>query len=407
MLTVKKRHQVVTYFVSFFSFGLLISTLGIALPYLADHASVSLGDAALLFTMNSIGFLFGSLISGALYDVMKGKYLLALAWIIASIASFLLPILSVFLYMCILNIFFGFANATIVVGCNTLITRIDDEKTSSLLSFMHVVNGIGAFLTPIIFTLIIQRTGDVVLSYQIYSIFFLILAVSVLFTPNHEMRKEKKSGEDVVAPVVHNNIFPVLLLALIAFIYVGTEISFNGWIFTFMRVQFPSFGGNAGYVTAAFWFFMTLGRILFTKLGNYYKVRALMLLTIGGASVGLALISFFPSMFSLVWIGTAITGFFMGSVFPFLISFTDQTIGITGKMSGVLFAGTSFGGMLMPYINGQIFENIRPSAAMFSMLCTIILTFIIFFVLYNITPQSAKEVKHISLKTVYEPPMIT
>ncbi len=84
MLSLKQRHQVVTYFVSFFSFGLLISTLGIALPYLAQHANVTLGEAALLFTMNSIGFLFGSLISGALYDVVKGKYLLSIAWVIVA-----------------------------------------------------------------------------------------------------------------------------------------------------------------------------------------------------------------------------------------------------------------------------------------------------------------------------------
>ncbi len=407
MLTVKKRHQVVTYFISFFSFGLLISTLGIALPYLAEHAKVSLGDAALLFTMNSIGFLFGSLISGALYDVMKGKYLLAFAWFVVAISSFLLPILTLFFYMSLVNIFYGFANATIVVGCNTLITRIDDEKTNSLLSTMHVINGIGAFLTPIIFTLFIQRTGDVVLSYHIYAIFFLLLGVFVLFTPNHENNQKKRDVSEEVATNTQSNVILILLLSSIAFVYVGTEISFTGWIYTFMRVQFPSFGGNAGYVTAAFWLFMTLGRVLFTKLADYFKVRVLMLFTIGGAALGLSIISFFPNMFYMVWIGTAVAGLFMGSVFPFLISFTDQTIGISGKMSGVLFAGTSFGGMLMPYINGQIFETFRPPTAMMSMLSTIVITFFIFLILYNIVPQSDKEVKQIAHKTVYEPPLIT
>jgi len=407
MLSITQRHQVGTYFVSFFSFGLIISTLGIALPYLAQHANVSIGKAALLFTMNSIGFLFGSLISGALYDVMKGKYLLAIAWLIASFTTYMLPILSTFFFMCILNILFGIANSTLVVGCNTLITRVDKEKTSSLLPAMHVVNGVGAFLTPVLFTLVIQRTGDVVVSYHIYSAFFLFLAIFVLFTPNHTMVKVRKSKNKDITHTRHANTLSILLLALMAFVYVGSEISFNGWIFTFMKIQFPFFGGNAGYVSAAFWFFMTLGRILFTKMGNYYTVRNLMLFTISGASIGLALIACFPSMFYVVWIGTALTGFFMGSIFPFMLSFGDQTIGMSGKLSGVLFAGTSFGGMLLPYVNGQIFEKFSPAMVMISILTTILITFTIFFILRIIVPQHAKEVKHISLRTVYEPPLIT
>jgi hypothetical protein len=80
---------------------------------------------------------------------------------------------------------------------------------------------------------------------------------------------------------------------------------------------------------------------------------------------------------------------------------------MSGKLSGVLFAGTSFGGMLLPYVNGQIFEKFSPAMVMISILTTILITFTIFFILRIIVPQHAKEVKHISLRTVYEPPLIT
>ena len=229
---------------------------------------------------------------------------------------------------------------------------------------------------------------------------------SIIINAAHISRDDFKTSAQA-SITKDNSIILIILLALIAFVYVGSEISFNGWIFTFIKTQFPSFGGNAGYVTAAFWLFMTLGRVLFTKLGEHYKVRNLMLFTICGASIGLAIITIFNSMFYMVWIGTALTGLFMGSIFPFIISFGDQTIGISGKLSGVVFAGTSFGGMLLPYVNGQIFEKFSPSSAMFSMMITIIITFILFFILYLIAPPNEKEVRHIALKTVYEPPIIT
>ncbi|NCB02660.1 MAG: MFS transporter [Spirochaetia bacterium] len=405
-VTITQRHQVVSYYLSFFSFGLIISTLGIALPYLADHAGVSLGDAALMFTMNSLGFLFGSLITGYLYDVVRGKYLLSFAWILAAGSTYFLPILSSLTLMCAVNVVFGFANSTIVVGCNTLITRVDKEHTTSLLSAMHVVNGVGAFLTPILFTLVITKTNDVVSAYHIYSFFFLFLAIFVLFTPIH-IKKEKKREKKEHVPIKNNNVLLIILLALIAFVYVGSEISFSGWIYTFMKVQFPTFEGNAGYVMAAFWVFMTLGRIFFTYLTKYCRVRVLMIYTLLGAIIGLSFIAIFDSNFVMVWIGTMLSGFFLGSVFPFIVSFGDNSIGMSGKVSGVVFGGTSFGGMLMPYMNGQLFERVSPASTMFSIMISITITLLIFIILYKKAPANEKEVTSIIGKTVYEPPLVT
>ncbi len=401
-----QKYQVASYFVSFFSFGLIVSILGIALPYLADHGKVSLGDAALLFTMNSVGFLFGSLISGYLYDILKGKYLLSIAWFVASAATYFLPIVSSFSLMCLINIFFGFANSAIVVGCNTLITRVDDRRTTHLLSTMHVVNGIGAFVTPVLFTILISKTNDVIFSYHIYSVYFLLLSILVLFTPNHRMERKQAHVDDKSISKSNNNVLLITLLAFIAFVYVGSEISFNGWLYTFMKVKFPAFGGNAGYVSAAFWLFMTFGRLTFTYIGKYYKVRNLMLITLLGSIIGLSLIALFNSYFYIVWIGTAFTGFFMGSVFPFIVSFGDNSIGLSGKVSGIVFSGTSFGGMLMPYLNGQIFEKVSPQGTMFSIMCTMILTFIIFSILYKKAPHNERELRSIIPRSVYDTPLI-
>ena len=109
--------------------------------------------------------------------------------------------------------------------------------------------------------------------------------------------------------------------------------------------------------------------------------RKLLIFNFTGAAAGLLIIILFSRYLAAIWIGTMVAGFSMGSVFPLLLTFGEKIIGLTGKISGIIFAGTSIGGMIFPYINGQFFTKVSPVSTMISIMSSITIAFFLFVLL--------------------------
>ncbi len=54
----------------------------------------------------------------------------------------------------------------------------------------------------------------------------------------------------------------VFSIALYLFLYVGAEVSYGGWIFTFGVKFYDMADWIAAYLSSAFWLFITFGRLL-------------------------------------------------------------------------------------------------------------------------------------------------
>lgn len=389
MNSIQKR-QIAAYYLTFFAFGLILSIIGTALPYLAEHTGVSISRISLIFTMSSIGFFLGSILSGSLYDKIPGNIILFAAFCLISAAAFFVPVITSFPLLCAVIMVYGFSNGTIVVGCNTLITRVHNLHVGQLMSGMHVVNGIGALLTPVVFSRIIARTGDVVLGYRLYVIIFMLIGVYLIFTPSPMLQGFRKKQEEKT-PQAHPERRVLVLLVLTFMIYIGAEISMNGWIYTYTITLFPADMEQAGYILSAFWLCMTIGRIVSMFLVRKLAPRKLLIINFMGAAGGVLLIVLFSDYLTAIWIGTMAAGVSMGSIFPLLLTFGENAVGLTGKISGIIFAGTSIGGMIFPFINGQFFTVISPAATMISILTTIIIAFLLFILLRIVSAGHKKR----------------
>lgn len=67
----------VAYFAAFVFLGLTTGSLGPTLPSLAEQTQVGLSAISYLFTARSAGYLFGSVLSGKLFDRRSGNPILA------------------------------------------------------------------------------------------------------------------------------------------------------------------------------------------------------------------------------------------------------------------------------------------------------------------------------------------
>jgi fucose permease len=60
----------------------------------------------------------------------------------------------------------------------------------------------------------------------------------------------------------------------------------------------------------------------------------------------------------------------MASMFATMISFAETRMRITGKVTSIFLAGSSLGGMTLPWLVGQLFETVGPNAMVWAVLIT-------------------------------------
>jgi fucose permease len=81
----------------------------------------------------------------------------------------------------------------------------------------------------------------------------------------------------------------------------------------------------------------------------------------------------------------------MASVFPTLLTFAERRMKISGRVSSWFFAASGLGGMMVPWLIGQVFETVGPGSTMITILIDLLLGLVIFVgVVYFSRPRSAR-----------------
>jgi fucose permease len=378
--------QTFAYYLAFFSFGLIAAMLGPALPFLADHAGASISEASVLFIAGALGFFLGSNIAGLLYDRVKGNPVVALALVITGTAFFIIPLSKSILFIFIFLVFNGMGAGMIVVGSNTLLVWVRSNNLPPWMNGMHLINGIGAFLSPLIITLSIAQTNDIILAYRINGIIFFIAALFVIFTPSPLIRKKLSTDLNFSKKIIISMIF----IAASALLYVGTEVSFSGWIFSFTREVLDSSNKTAGIMTSFFWGSITFGRAISIPLSKKLNPEKILIIDLLGSIAGISFILLFSSSAFSIAAGTIIFGISMGSFFPNLLAFTEKYIGITGRVNGIIFTSTAIGGMTLPFLSGQLYQKYSPYMLIYGMIFYLIVTLVL--TIINIKRQSYNKI---------------
>lgn len=365
--------QTTSYYTAFFCFGLVASMLGPALPFLAEHANVSISKASILFIAAAFGFFLGSNIAGILYDRVKGNPVAALALTITGIAFFIIPLANSLLYIFLFLVFNGIGAGMVVVGSNTLLVWVRSNNLAPWMNGMHLLNGIGAFISPLLITFSIIKTNDIILAYRINGIVFFMAALFVLFTPSPKIRK--KLSKDL--KFSKKTVISIVLTAISALLYVGTEVSFSGWIFSFTREVLNASNKTAGFMTSFFWGSITLGRGISILLSKKLTPEKILITDLLGSIAGISFILLFSGSATTIAVGTIIFGLSMGSFFPNILAFTEKYIGITGRVNGIIFTSTSIGGMSLPFLSGQLFQKFSPRMVMYGLILYLVINLIV------------------------------
>jgi len=346
----------IVYYLSFIILGLITAASGPSLLKLAEHTSSGLDRISLIFVFSSLGYLIGSFFSGRAYDRFSGHKLMSIAIIIVAIACILIPIsrtLNVLLFSMFLS---GLTAGILDVGGNTLLVWAHEEKAGPFLNGLHFFFGVGSLIAPLLLAQVLLRTGDIHWLFWTFTIVSIPIAIWLWFLhdPKHASTDERKSSSFPILPVV--------LVVILFFLYVGLELGFGNWIYTYALTLELGTTITAAYLTSAFWGSFTFGRLLGVWVSTRLRSQTILFIDIIGCAISAVIIMLWKDSNLALWVGTIGLGISMASVFPTFIMLAGERMQITGAITGWFLVGSGAGSMLLPWLIGQIFARTGPKA---------------------------------------------
>jgi FHS family Na+ dependent glucose MFS transporter 1 len=362
------------YYAAFIILGLAAAFTGPLLPRLAAQTNSGLDQISAIFITRSIGYLIGAIISGRLFDRLPGNPIFAGALLIVALMLSGVPLVSELWLVIALLTLLGVAEGAIDVGGNTLILWVHDAKAGPYINALHFFFGIGALFAPIVIAQIILRTGDIAWVFWLFALFALPISLWLFRTASPIIRREKT--EDTTSGKI--NYLLVGGIMVIFFLYVGAELGYGNWLFSYATKSGMTGEAEAAYLTSAFWGVFTLGRLVSIPIAARFKPHAIILADLGGCIISAGMILVFRDSVPVLWIGTMLLGLSMASVFPTLIMYAESRMRLTSKITSLFLVGTGVGSMFLPWLIGQFFVSLGPSMTMVLMFVDLVITFIVF-----------------------------
>ncbi len=371
------------FYAAFILLGLTTAVTGPTLPALAERTSSRIDQISFIFITGSLGYLIGSWLGGKSYDHLPANRIVPAGLILLALTAFVIPTSAHLVILALFIFILGFSQGVVDVGGNTLLIWIHGSGVSPYMNGLHFFFGVGALLSPIIVAQVVDFTGDIQWVYWIFSLVALPLAVWTWFLKNPT--RPSKEAASARGPI---NYFIVVLVIAFFFLYVGAELGYGNWIFTYTISLQLGTAVSAAYLTSAYWGFFTLGRLIGIPISIRVAPNKVLFADLAGSLVSLGLILAGRDSVEALWVGTILLGLCMASVFPTLMSLAENKLHMSGEITGWFLVGSGLGGMFLPWLIGQGFAAFSPYVMPALIFIDLLINLFIMFVLAS---RFAKE----------------
>lgn len=376
----------IAYFAAFVALGLVTAAIGPALPTLSQQTGTRLGEIGFLFTSQNFGYMLGSLGIGNILDRSRGNLLLAtILLVIAGMLAFI-PLAPNLWVLTAILLVLGLANGGLDISANVMLVWVYRNRANPFLNALHFFFGVGAFLAPILVAQTLLISGGIRWAFWLLALYPVPAAIWLMKLPSPASPGSTGKVGDSPQKTRWLLILPITLVFML---YVGAEIGFGGWIYTYAISLNLADAAGAAYLTSLFWGALTIGRLLGIAIATRLRPASMLTLDLIGCLVSLGLIWLLPQFPAIVWIGSFLLGLFMASIFPSLLAFADQQMPITGQITRWFFLGTGLGGMLLPWLLGGLIEQRGPAAMAPALFLSLFLALLVFIGLRSLAGKLA------------------
>lgn len=355
------RRPVPVYIGSLLVIGLTMTVIGPALSELRERTGAGIGAIGSLFIASSIGFMSGSLLGGRLYDRLDGHRVLAASVAMLGSLMLLVPHAGSLAVLFAVFIAVGVAGAVVEVGANTLVMWHLGAGVGRSMNLLHLAFGVGALITP---TLTRAGLGVVTAVGAVAAWVVAGLALSVESPRAPEVQRAEQTGSTRRLLVICSTFF---------FLYVGLEIGFAGWVLTYVEeLDFPS--STATIVTTVFWVAFTAGRLISAIVVNTVRPKTVMISA--GALTLVAAVTLVVSggAIGVIAVGSGLMGLATAPQFPVMLAYLERRMSLSGSDNAWFVGAAGFGGLVFPFVTGQIFDGLGTGAYPWTILALSLLT---------------------------------
>ncbi|MEW5873366.1 MAG: MFS transporter [Chloroflexota bacterium] len=372
---------------SFLALGILTAALGPALPDLAHNTNASLVAAGSMFTALFLGSLAAQTLAGPGLDRLGPRPILLVGFVLLGAGTFglsLLPWLGLALAGAVVA---GLGHGAIDVTSNVMAAELFPERRAMALNLLNLFFGIGAFLGPALAGLTLRMWGTALPSLWLGAgLLLALLPWMARWTPASRASAQPGSSQAARRGRLAS---PLLwALGLMILVYVGIENGTGGWTPVYLARTTPLSASSAALVTSGFWLAITAGRGVATLLGARLHARWLLAGSLGLALVGSLLLA--AGRGSPAWsaAGVMVLGLGFGPVFPTTLALVTVAFpGAAGAAAGVVVALGSLGGMLLPWVQGLLLEQVGPAGSLALTSGACLLMLLLYAVAGRVTPR--------------------
>ena len=374
----RKKKQFLCSYGVFIMNGMLALSIGSLLPFIRDERGLDYAFCGMIVSLHSVGNLVASFVAGML-PIAIGKKKSILFFNAFFAFSYMLIILGGNKWFLALAFFLtGLARGATSNFCNTSINGLA-PGSAGLINGLHAMFSIGAFLFPILLTVLTNLNA----SNWIYAAYFMlvmgILSWLLYFIhPIDNDKVEKKQGDKSGMGFFKEPLFYICTLTL--FFYLCAEQGVIGWMITYFK-DTKLLPESLSQITASvLWVMILAGRLLTAWLSTRYKKENLLII------MGIGLVTFFVLLLfgrttPLILFGIMGFGFSMAGIYPTTVSFTGLIIQKYPMAWSYILTLASFGSILMPSIIGSIAETAGIYYGMSSIVAVVAIDLIFILVL--------------------------
>ncbi|KAI0669536.1 MFS general substrate transporter [Trametes maxima] len=361
----KAQLQFITLCWTLFLAGWNDGTTGPLLPRIQSVYNVGFALVSLIFVFNCLGFITAAAANVWLMGRLGfGKVMIigSVFQIIGYVVESPAPPFPAFVFGYFAN---GFGIALQDAGANGYVASMR-ENTSTKMSILHAVYGLGAFSAPLVATQFAEM--------HYWSFHYLVslgisLSNTVLLIAVFRFKDQDTSLAEIGQAPVHDQenegnasnqykqIFRLRAIHLLAFfilIYIGVEVTLGGWIVRYVR-DLRGGGASSGYISSGFFGGLTVGRIGLLWVNHKIGERRAVFLY-GIIAIGLELVIWLVP--SLIGGGIAVSfvGVLLGPIYPIVMNHAARVLppwlltGCIGWIAGFGQAGSAF----LPFLTGAL-----------------------------------------------------
>lgn len=336
-----------------FVFGIVMALLGAILPALAGRLRFGPPDIGALFLVMNAAMLAASLALGLVMDRFGMKLPLVLGCLLVALALAMVASAESFSTLRPAVLLLGIGGGALNGAANTLTADLyeDERRKSAALNRLGVFFGFGALFLPLAIGALMSHVS---VERLVLAAAVLCLALGAFLLPL-DFPTAKQAHALPVAEIPGFLRSPlVLAFSALLFFESGVEFTLGGFVSTYLTGDFAVQVKVASWILAGYWASIIFARSLLSRLALGLDAYRLLLFCAVGASAGAILAAAAPGPGAAA-LAVVLCGASLAGIYPTALGVAGARFqSHSGTVFGILFAAGLSGGILLPWLAGQV-----------------------------------------------------